>query len=280
MACRNSGTRGRLCAEYERSELRSRLSSAAISTVTAFGRYPCAIWGAVFSSRSCADCPLLTPRKRQLFSGHKIVVAGMCRRLEAAWDDGGRALGVQVFAAVHPVDSWYLLGLLNSKLLSYLFRARFEAKRLGSGFLSVNKGQLAHLPVRLIQPNSAGERRQHDMIVHRVGEVLALQSRSTTAAGPDADELASRLQQLEQQIDELIYKLYRLTKPEIQLVEESIAHVLITLREMPSERNLYHCSFPSIGFWCIYCSCATVWNGTQRPTRQVRPPFQAVPKCK
>ena len=202
--------------------LRSRLSSAAISTVTAFGRYPCAIPGAVFCSRSCADCPLLTPRKRQLFSSHKIVVAGMCRRLEAAWDDGGRALGVQVFAAVHPADSWYLLGLLNSKLLSYLFRTRFEAKRLGSGFLSVNKGQLAHLPVRLIQPASAGERRQHDMIVDRVGDVLALQSRPTMAAGPDTDELAARLQQLEQQIDELIYRLYRLTKPEIQLVENSV----------------------------------------------------------
>ena len=47
----------------------------------------------------------------------------MSRRLEAAWDDRGLALGVQVFAASEfQVDPFYLLALLNSKLLSYLFR--------------------------------------------------------------------------------------------------------------------------------------------------------------
>ena len=106
MACRNSGTRGRLRAECERSECvpvyRQRQYRPLLHSADTGALHR----GTVFSCRSCAvDCPLLTPRKRQLFSGHKIVVAGMCRRLEAAWDVGGRALGVQVFAAVHPVDS-------------------------------------------------------------------------------------------------------------------------------------------------------------------------------
>ena len=40
----------------------------------------------------------LTAGKLKLFRGRKIVVAGMSRRLEAALDERGLALGVQVYA--------------------------------------------------------------------------------------------------------------------------------------------------------------------------------------
>jgi methylase of polypeptide subunit release factors len=101
------------------------------------------------------DCPLLTPAKRRLFAGPKIVIAGMSQRLEAAYHPGPLALGVQVFAAADwQVDPYYLLALLNSRLLSHLFRTRFAAKRLSGGYLSINKGQLAQLPV--VDPRQLG----------------------------------------------------------------------------------------------------------------------------
>ena len=51
----------------------------------------------------------------------------------------------------------YLLGVLNSRLLSYLFRIRFQAKHLAGGFLAINKGQLAKLPIRVIDSSVAEE---------------------------------------------------------------------------------------------------------------------------
>ena len=103
---------------------------------------------------------LLTPAKRRLFAEPKIVVAGMSRRLEAAWCDQPLALGVQVFAAAEiQVDPFYLLALLNSRLLSHLFRTRFSAKRLAGGYLSVNKGQLARLSI--VDPVQVGEKERH-----------------------------------------------------------------------------------------------------------------------
>ena len=45
------------------------------------------------------ESPVLSDGKRRLFCGPKIVIAGMTQRIEAAWDPGGLALGVQVFAA-------------------------------------------------------------------------------------------------------------------------------------------------------------------------------------
>ena len=48
---------------------------------------------------------------------------------------------MQVFAASDfQVDPQYLLALLNSKLLTYLFRTRFAAKRLAGGYVAINKG--------------------------------------------------------------------------------------------------------------------------------------------
>src|SRR5207253_3534865 len=92
--------------------------------------------------------PELTTAKRRLFAAPKIVIAGMSRRLEAAWDGRGLALGVQVFAASEwKLDPFYLLALLNSKLLSYLFATRYAAKRLSGGYLAINKGQLARLQI-------------------------------------------------------------------------------------------------------------------------------------
>ena len=151
------------------------------------------------------DSPAVTERQRTLFVGHKIVIAGLSQRLEAAWDDRGLALGVQVFAASEfQVDPQYLLALLNSKLLTYLFRTRFGAKRLAGGYMAINKGQLARLPIVVRSPPSPSRHRAEG----RVGERNALPRNSEDAA-----------------IDQRVYRLYRLTKAEIAVVEAHLANL-------------------------------------------------------
>jgi SAM-dependent methyltransferase len=95
-----------------------------------------------------AESSLLSAEKRRLFGAAKIVIAGMSRRLEAAWHAGPLALGVQVFAAADfQLDPHLVLAILNSRLMSRWFHTRYSAKRLGGGFFSVHKGQLAALPM-------------------------------------------------------------------------------------------------------------------------------------
>jgi SAM-dependent methyltransferase len=141
--------------------------------------------------------PELTSAKRRLFAGPKIVIAGLSKRIEAAWDEAGLALGVQVFALSDwQVDPHYLLALLNSKLLSYLFRTRFAAKRLAGGYLAINKGQLVQLPIAV----AVG---QDLSCLISAGRVLSCEP-------SPADDAA---------IDQLVYRLYRLTDAEIAQVE-------------------------------------------------------------
>ena len=170
------------------------------------------------------DAAPLSAGKRRLFTGGKIVVAGMTRRLEAARDPGGLALGVQVYAVV-PLDlpPLYLLALLNSKLLSYLFRLRFPAKRLGGGYLAINKGQLSRLPIRRIRPGHADDRRLLDRLLQRA-EDLQSSCQGHCRPGPEPQDLAppsleTVLQRAERAVDEIVYALYGLNDEEIRRVE-------------------------------------------------------------
>ncbi len=149
------------------------------------------------------DIPELTPAKRRLFHSPKIVIAGMSRRLEAAWDARGVALGVQVFAASEcKLEPFYLLALLNSKLLSYLFATRFAAKRLSGGYLAINKGQLARLPIAVADAKDRSARQ-------------ASRRLSELAAGWRTD--------VDAEIDHHVYELYQVTDAEIDRVEEHFA---------------------------------------------------------
>ena len=160
-------------------------------------RYQSRLWR---DPRLALHAEALTESRRRLFQSPKIVIAGLSQRLEAAWDARGLALGVQVFAATEfRIDPLYLLALLNSKLLSYLFRTRFAAKRLGGGYLAINKGQLATLPIAM----PADKRR-----VKRLARLAAALPKDLQIA-PSIDA----------EIDRLVYSLYRLSASQISDVE-------------------------------------------------------------
>ena len=146
----------------------------------------------------------MNARKRSLYAATKIVIAGMTLRLEAAYDEQGLALGVQVFAVTDMQDdSRYILGLLNSKLLSYLFRLRYQAKRLAGGYLAINLAQLAKLPIRVLDLQQPSHREKQRQIVELVE---SLSDQNATA---------------DQELDRLVYELYALTPDEITAVEQS-----------------------------------------------------------
>lgn len=143
----------------------------------------------------------LSPLKKKLYANPKIVIAGMSRRLEAAYDEQGLALGVQVYAAVEPLDNpYYLLGLLNSRLMSFLFRERFAAKKLAGGYLAMNKGQLEQLPIRVVEKADQGD----SVLAERIAELASW---------------GSLPHEVDREIDELVYQLYRLTAAEIRQVD-------------------------------------------------------------
>lgn len=104
------------------------------------------------------DFSCISRGKWQLFTTPKIVIAGMTRRIEAAYVENPLAVGVAVYSATeHALDPYFLLGILNSNFISQWYRSSFNGKHLAGGYLSINKGQLEVIPVPNVSENIQDE---------------------------------------------------------------------------------------------------------------------------
>jgi hypothetical protein len=101
---------------------------------------------------------------------------------------------VQVYAATDfTIDHWYVLAVLNSRLMTDVFRMRFNAKHLAGGYLAINKGQLELLPIAI------GSNPSEKRLIEKIGQLAQSQHQSP---GVEGDE----------QIDRLIDQLYQVTE--------------------------------------------------------------------
>ena len=115
-------------------------------------------------------------------------------------------------------DSKYLLGVLNSKLLSKHLRAVCPPKL--SGYVKFTANGLSAAPIRMIDFSKPADKSRHDKLVVLVDKLLGLMPklRAATAESEKA-VLQNAVTATDQQIDQLVYELYNLTPEEIALVE-------------------------------------------------------------
>ncbi|MBC8486836.1 MAG: N-6 DNA methylase, partial [Bacteroidetes bacterium] len=107
----------------------------------------------------------------------------------------------------------FLLGLINSKLLSFYLSKRLVTNT--QGFPQVLMGQLAQLPII-----SASEQEQKE-IENLVDNLLQLnKGLQSTKLETQRQQLQRAIDHAENKIDKLVYKLYGLTEEEIGIVEK------------------------------------------------------------
>ncbi len=189
----------------------------------------------------------ITDGKISLFKSNKIVIGGMTKRIEAAFDNIGLGIGVNVFAATDfKTNQNYILGLLNSKLFTFYYILINQAKHLAGDYLAINKGQLESIPIRPMEktdekkiPSEISQLCQHyyekskkDKLLtlidgfldkkmsHVVDNILLniIEKRNNPNLSGEHKELADKL------IDDIIYKLYHLSDNEINIIETIVSH--------------------------------------------------------
>jgi len=110
----------------------------------------------------------------------------------------------------------YLLGLVNSRLLNFVFRSG-----IGGG-LHVYPGDLRQLPIRAIEFENPRDRALHDNLGKLVDTMLKLHKNLQAAKTDHEKSLIQRqIDATDKQIDKLVYELYGLTDKEIRIVEET-----------------------------------------------------------
>ena len=149
---------------------------------------------------------------------NKIILKKLCYNLEASLDEKGFHPINTTYclrAETQNTDLRYVLGILNSKLLTYFARKKYSETALRGGFIELRVFQVRELPILEADP------KDQKIIADLVGKILRL-SNELKKLAENTDKwrkLKDEIEKLDRKIDEEIYKLYNLTPEEIEIVE-------------------------------------------------------------
>jgi len=121
---------------------------------------------------------------------------------------------------IHPDESKYVLGLLNSRLLDgYL---KLISSRFSGGFYAYNRQYIERLPIRVVDFSDPVDAARHDRMVSLVDQMLTLHKQLHEVRTPhEQTGLQRQIEATDAQIDALVYELYKLTEEEIRIIEDS-----------------------------------------------------------
>lgn len=119
-------------------------------------------------------------------------------------------------SVIIPVKDYYLLGLLNSKLLWYFLR-NIAAGRSG-GYIEAKPVYVSQLPI-----NTNCSQDIKTEIDRLSQDLINLKSELSKTSTPLTATLQEgRIEYIEEKINKLVYELYSLTKDEVQFIEKNI----------------------------------------------------------
>ncbi len=161
------------------------------------------------------------PRYPGLFSSPKIILRQTADSVYASIDTKGYYC-LNSIIIIRPKDiemTKYLTSLLNSRLLRWIYRdLTQETRRV---FAEVKPINLRKLPIHKIDLSDAIEKELHDTLIALVDVMLDLNRKIQKAKGSRRALLQRQIQKTDNEIDQLVYKLYGLTKEEIKVIESS-----------------------------------------------------------
>ncbi|OHB59237.1 MAG: hypothetical protein A2173_09760 [Planctomycetes bacterium RBG_13_44_8b] len=166
------------------------------------------------------------PRKSVPFTGERILIRQIpfsppylingTMAYELCYNDINSMV---VFNAIEEITLKYLLGIINSRLLSFWFSGVFD-KLQRKIFPQFKVKELAQFPIHPIDFSKPAEVKQHDKMVSLVDRMLELNKKINTIKNPDEKTRVQRqIEATDEEIDELVYELYGLTAEEIAIVE-------------------------------------------------------------
>lgn len=112
-----------------------------------------------------------------------------------------------------------ILGLLNSKLIDYIFQS--SSGTLSGGYYSYQTKYLNELPILL--PKGEESLKAAKLIEQYVDNINdTIKQLLSTQLHTSIEQLQAKLNFLEGKIDEIVYQLYNLTKEEISIIEQAM----------------------------------------------------------
>jgi len=128
---------------------------------------------------------------------------------------GGGGYGVSLLPDAE-IQYYYLLGLLNSSLLSMYLKS--ISTPFQHGYIALNRQYIEQLPIRTVNFSDAEDKARHEKMVSLVERMLELHKSSPRTPG-DKERVKREIESTDRAIDRLVYELYGLSEDEIRIVE-------------------------------------------------------------
>jgi len=153
----------------------------------------------------------------------KLLMKKICFNLEVAYDESGDINPINTVYVIKMNDKnyhfKYLLGILNSKLLTYYARTKYFSTHMRGGYIELRVFEVQQLPIRKIDFSNLTEKARYDKLVSLVDNMLEIQKLFHNAkTDSDKNLYKQKIDIIDSQIDDLVYKLYGLTDEEIKIL--------------------------------------------------------------
>ena len=129
--------------------------------------------------------------------------------------------GAYLFGVRDTLNCNYLLGIMNSRLMRFLYRlAATETNRV---LAQVKPAVLGTVPVFAVNFADPSDKLMHDRLVNLVGRMLELSEKkhSESLAPSEPGRLEREIAEADTEIDDLVFKLYGITDEERKIIEGS-----------------------------------------------------------
>jgi len=144
--------------------------------------------------------------------------SSFCLDIEGNYFFCGGGAGGYAIVPKKDINIKYLMGLLNSKLIEWYLK-KISVRAYQTAFMYVKK-YLSQLPIKVINFSTPTEKQSHDRLVSLVDQMLETQKQYHGAkSDSDKNMFKQKIDIIDKQIDDLVYKLYGLTDEEIKIVE-------------------------------------------------------------
>jgi len=167
------------------------------------------------------------PREQRFFTSRRILVKQIIdwteRRIWAALTDEELYNSQNAFNILsrNGYELEYLLGILNSKLMTYYHRKQY-LDEFKMRFQKILIKDCRRLPIREIDEASKPERKLRSDLIVTVKRYISLQHEAAdTRATHELMVIERQLTYADQDIDKTVYELYGLDKGEIEVVESA-----------------------------------------------------------
>ena len=150
------------------------------------------------------------------FEKPKLVLPDISARGNFTLDREGGKYCLNTAYVIGSADK-YLLGILNSKLVTFFYSNISSTYR--GGYLRFIYQYLERIPIRAIDFDDPADVAMHDEMVRLVERMLELHKGYADYTDAQRAVADAQIERVDQAIDELVYRLYGLSEEEVEVVE-------------------------------------------------------------